>query len=82
MTLKISENNYKIDDLLAVDKNIIKGVSANAIKIDTNESTINDVISAQGVINGFVSTNTSKIDNIKIDISTQIKSDIDEIKSN
>ena len=82
LTLKISENDNKIDDLLAVDKNIIKDVSANATKIDTDESTINDVISAQGVISGFVSTNTSKIDNIKIDISTQIKSDVDEILSN
>ena len=68
LTLKISENNNKIDDLLAVDKNIIKDVSTNAIKIDTNE---NDV-----------SSNLEKLNSIKNDISLQIKSDIDEIKSN
>ena len=68
LTLKISENNNKIDSLLAVDKNIIKDVSTNATKIDTNE---NDI-----------SSNLEKINSIENDISTQIKSDIDEIKSN
>ena len=68
LTLKISENNDKIDSLLTVDKNIIKDVSTNAIKIDTNE---NDI-----------SSNLDKINSIKNDTSTQIKSDIDEIKSN
>ena len=67
LTLKICENN-KIDSLLAVDKNIIKDVSTNATKIDTNE---NDISSNLGTIYG-----------IKNDISTRIKSDIDEIKSN
>ena len=68
LTLKISENNNKIDSLLTVDKNIIKDVSTNATKIDTNE---NDI-----------SSNLVKINSIENDISTQIKSDIDEIKSN
>ena len=68
LTLKISENNNKIDSLLAVDKNIIKYVSTNATKFDTNE---NDI-----------SSNLEKINSIKNDISTQIKSDIDKIKSN
>ena len=68
LTLKISENNDKIDDLLVVDKNIIKDVSTNATKIDTNESDI--------------SSNLGKINSIENDISLQIKSDIDEIKSN
>ena len=68
LTLKISENNNKIDLLLAVDKNIIKYVSTNATKFDTNE---NDI-----------SSNLEKINRIKNDISTQIKSDIDKIKSN
>ena len=53
LTLKISENNDKIDDMVEVDKNIKNDVFNNTTKIDTNESTINDVISAQGVINGF-----------------------------
>ena len=68
LTLKILENNNKIDLLLAVDKNIIKDVSTNITKIDTNE---NDI-----------SSNLAKINGIKNDISTQIKLDIDEIKSN
>ena len=79
LTLKISENNDKIDDLLEVDKNIKNDVSNNTTKIDTNESTINDVISAQGVINGFVSTNlstitenSSKIDKNENNISTNL----------
>ena len=40
LTLKIFENNNKIDDLLEVDKNIKKDIS-NTTKIDTNESDIN-----------------------------------------
>ena len=68
LTLKISENNNKIDSLLAVDKNIIKDVSTNTSKIDTNE---NDI-----------SSNLEKINSNKNDTSTQIKSDVDEIKSN
>ena len=67
LTLKISENNDKIDSVLEVDKNIIKDASANATKINTNE---NDI-----------SSNLGKINSIKNDISTRIKSDIDEIKS-
>ena len=34
LTLKISENNKKIDDLIGVDKNIKKGVSSHLEKID------------------------------------------------
>ena len=68
LTLKISENDNKIDSLLAVDKNIVKDVSSNATKIDTNE---NDI-----------SSNLEKMNSIKNNISTRIKSDIDEIKSN
>ena len=34
LTLKISENNNKIDSLIAVDKNIKKDVSSNLEKID------------------------------------------------
>ena len=34
LTLKISENNNKIDSLLTVDKNIIKDASSNLEKID------------------------------------------------
>ena len=40
LTLKISENNNKIDDLIGVDENIKKDVSSNSGKITTNESAI------------------------------------------
>ena len=68
LTLKISENNNKIDSLIDVDRNIKKDISSNLSKIDNNE---NDI-----------SSNLVKINSIENDISTQIKSDIDEIKSN
>ena len=42
LTLKISENNEKIDDLIGVDKNIKKDVSTNSGKINTNESAISN----------------------------------------
>ena len=66
LTLRLSENNDKIDSLIDVDRNIKKDVSTNATKIYTNE---NDI-----------SSNLVKINSIKNDISTKIKSDIDEIK--
>ena len=53
LTLKISENNKKIDSLINVDKNIKNDISSNLVKINSIEN----------------------------DISTQIKSDIDEIKA-
>ena len=40
LTLKISENNNKIDSLLTVDKNIKKDISSNLSKITTNEGDI------------------------------------------
>ena len=42
LTLKISENNNKIDDLIGVDKNIKKDVSSNLEKINDNETNISD----------------------------------------
>ena len=43
LTLKLSENNNKIDDLIGVDKNIKKDVSTNTRKIDTNTSNIDEI---------------------------------------
>ena len=43
LTLKLSENNNKIDDLIGVDKNIKKDVSTNTTKIDTNTSNIDEI---------------------------------------
>ena len=40
LTLRLSENNDKIDSLIGVDKNIKKDVSNNSEKISINESTI------------------------------------------
>ena len=51
LTLKISENNNKIDDLIGVDKNIKKDISSNSGLIGTNESAI--------------STNSEQINDIK-----------------
>ena len=51
LTLKLSENNKKIDDLIKVDKNIKNDVSNNSGLISTNESAI--------------STNLEKINDIK-----------------
>ena len=49
LTLRLSENNNKIDSLIDVDKNIKKDVSSNTTKINDNENSI--------------STNLKKIDN-------------------
>ena len=43
LTLKLSENNKKIDDLIGVDKNIKKDISTNLGKIDTNTSNIDEI---------------------------------------
>ena len=46
LTLKISENNNKIDDLIGVDKNIKKDVSSNTSKITNMENNlivVNDI---------------------------------------
>ena len=43
LTLKLSENNKKIDDLIGVDKSIKKDVSSNISKIDTNTLNIDEI---------------------------------------
>ena len=43
LTLKLSENNNKIDDLIEVDKNIKKDISTNTEKIGTNTSNIDEI---------------------------------------
>ena len=42
LTLKLSENNNKIDDLIGVDKNIKKDITSNLGKISTNKGAISD----------------------------------------
>ena len=45
LTLKLSENNNKIDNLLEVDKNIKKDIADNSNLIDSNKKVIEDKIS-------------------------------------
>ena len=56
LTLKLSENNNKIDDLIGVDKYIKKDISSNSGLISTNESVI--------------STNSEQINDIKSSLPT------------
>ena len=63
LTLKLSENNKKIDDLIGVDKNIKKDVSSNTGKIDDNKSDISTNSSLISNNTSNISTNLKKIDN-------------------
>ena len=63
LTLKISENNDKIDDLIGVDKNIKKDISSNLSKIDNNENDISSNLSKINDNENFISNNLEKIDN-------------------
>ena len=63
LTLKISENNDKIDSLLTVDKNVIKDVSSNTSKIDTNENDISSNLEKIDENKNSISSNLEKIDN-------------------
>ena len=71
LTLKISENNTKINDLIEVDKNINKDVLSNLPKIDTNIKAIN-------LINTNTSNNSSDISN-NLTKTNEIKADLDNI---
>ena len=61
LTLKISENNNKIDSLLAVDKNIVKDVSTNATKIENISSNLGKIDTNKSDI----SSNLNQINDIK-----------------
>ena len=65
LTLKLSENNKKIDDLIGVDKNIKKDVSSKTTKIDTNTSNIDEIKSNLSNID-FDSGNIYSIENFFI----------------
>ena len=62
LTLKLSENNKKIDDLIGVDKNIKKDVSSNTSKIDNNKSDISTNSEQINTNTSSISTNLGKID--------------------
>ena len=63
LTLKISENNKKIDSLINVDKNIKKDVSSNTSKIDNNENDIYSNLSKIHDNENSISNNLEKINN-------------------
>ena len=65
LTLKISENNNRIDDLLEVDKNIKKDIISNTTLIDTKTSNINEIKSNLSNID-FNSNNKYSIENFFI----------------
>ena len=65
LTLKLSENNKKIDDLIKVDKNIKNDVSSNTTKIDTNTSNIDEIKSDLSNVD-FNSGNKYAIENFFI----------------
>ena len=65
LTLKLSENNKKIDDLIGVDKNIKKDISTNSGKIGTNTSNIDEIKSNLSNID-FNSGNKYSIENFFI----------------
>ena len=72
LTLKLSENNNKIDDLIGVDKNIKKDISSNTLKIDNDK---NDILTNSGQINtneGDISSNSSKLNNMDIGVKKDI----------
>ena len=62
LTLKISENNNKIDDLLKVDENIKKDIVDNTSKIGANE---NDI-----------SSNLIELNNIKNNMNVKLRKNI------
>ena len=70
LTLKISENNNKIDSLLAVDKNIIKDVSSNLGKISTNEGAISSNLEIINTNKSDISSNLNQINDIKYILPT------------
>ena len=63
LTLKLNENNNKIDDLIGVDKNIKKDISTNTSKIDDNKNDISTNSSQISTNTSSISTNLEKIDN-------------------
>ena len=70
LTLKLNENNNKIDDLIGVDKNIKKDVSSNISKIDDNKSDISTNSSLISTNTEAISTNSGRIITNKSAIST------------
>ena len=73
LTLKLSENNNKIDDLIGVDKNIKKDISTNSKKIYDNKSDISNNSSLISNNTSNISTNSGRIITNKSAISTNLE---------
>ena len=87
LTLKLNENNNKIDDLIGIDKNIKNDISNNTGKIsdnkndisdnkgliETNTSNISDNLSKISINTLSISSNSGKIDTNTSDISTNLE---------
>ena len=73
LTLKLSENNNKIDDLIGVDKNIMKDVSSNISKIDNNKSNISTNSGLISANTSNISTNSNLINSNTKSISTNLE---------
>ena len=85
LTLKLSENNKKIDSLIDVDKNIKKDISTNSGKINNNSLTISTNFKQLSTNTGDISTNSGQIDTNTSSISSNLgKIDINtaDISSN
>ena len=73
LTLKLNENNKKIDDLIGVDKNIKKDISTNTGKIDDNKNDISTNSSQISNNTSNISTNSGRIITNKSAISTNLE---------
>ena len=85
LTLKLNENNNKIDDLIGVDKDIKKDVSSNISKTDDNKSDISTNSSLISTNTEAISTNSGQISNNTSSISTnsnQLSTNTSSISNN
>ena len=85
LTLKLSENNNKIDDLIGVDKNIKNDILTNSGKINNNSSTISTNFKQIIVNTGDITSNLGKINTNTSSISSnlgKISTNTDNISSN
>ena len=73
LTLKLGENNDKIDDLLEVDKNIKNDISSNMTKIGVNETNISSSLGKIGDNKTNISSNLEKIGDNETNISSNLK---------
>ena len=65
LTLKLNENNNKINDLIGVDKNIKKDILSNSGLISTNTNDISDNSELISINEENISSNLSKLNDIE-----------------